>query len=240
LTLTPSTPPTIYLNLCLPDVVPDNGIIEWCFYSQVSPDCNSERINVDQTVGLNYDIYVCAPPYGPDDCAVICGGYVNLTADTSCNCSLFCDATGTEGFVVSAQTFGSIFPVPSGSINYQIGTICYGGCSPCTSPTPTPTLTSTPTPTPTLTQTSTPTTTPTLTSTPTLTPTLTPTATEPCNAADYLLLNETASPISWTGIDCSGNGVGGTINGGQQASTGCIQVGSLVEGSLTIVSTTPC
>jgi hypothetical protein len=101
-------------------------------------------------------------------------------------------------------------------------------------------LTSTPTPTPTLTQTSTPTTTPTLTSTPTLTPTLTPTATEPCNAADYLLLNETASPISWTGIDCSGNGVGGTINGGQQASTGCIQVGSLVEGSLTIVSTTPC
>jgi hypothetical protein len=270
LTVTPSTPPTIYLNLCLPDVVPENGIIEWSFYSQVSPDCNSERINVDQTVGLNYDIYVCLPPYGPDDCVVLCGGYVTLTAGTNCNSSLYCDATGLEGVFVSGQTFGNIFPTPTGSINYQIGTICYGECSPCTIPTPTPTASPTLTPTPTVTPTIAsgdfllqedsflilqedgfailldvplPTQTPTLTSTPTLTatPTLTPTTSSvPCDAADYLLFNETGGPLSWSALDCNGNGVGNTIPGGQQANTGCVQVGSLIEGSLTIVSSTPC
>lgn len=234
LTVTPSSPPTIYLNLCLPDFVPENGIVQWSFYSQVSPDCNSERINVDQTVNAYYDIYFCFPPYGPDDCALVCGGAVSLTAGTNCNSSLYCDATGLEGLLVSGVTFG-IFPTPTGSTNYQIGTICYGGCSPCTTPTPTPS--------PTLTATPSSTATPTLTSTPTLTatPTLTPTTSGlPCDAADYLLFNETGSPLSWTALDCNGNGVGNTIPGGQQANTGCVQVGTLSEGSLTIVSSTPC
>ena len=240
ITPTSTTPPTVYLNLCLPEFVPENGIIELSFYSQVSPDCNSERINVDQTVGLNYDLYLCFPPYASEDCFNICPAYVALTAGTSCNSSVFCDGTGFEGLLVSGITIGNIFPVPTGSINYQIGTICYSGCTPCTTPTPTPTLT--PTTTPTLTPTTTPTLTPTITSTSTPTPTVTqtPTATTPCDAADYLLFNETGSPLSWTALDCNGNGVGDTIPGGQQANTGCIQVGTLVEGSLTIVSSTPC
>lgn len=243
LTITPTAPQTVYLNLCLPDVVPENEVVQWSFYSQVSPDCNSERINVDQTVGVVYDIYLCFPPYGPDDCAALCGGLVSLTAGTSCNSNLFCDATGLAGVVVSAQTF-NIFPTPTGSsINYQIGTICSGSCAPCVEPTPTPTPTASLTATPTLTTTPTLTSTPTLTTTPTLTstPTLTPTTSAPpCDAVDYLLFNETGSPLSWTALDCNGNGVGDTIPGGQQANTGCIQNGTLNEGSLTIVSFVTC
>ena len=222
LTMTPTTPQTIYMNLCLPSVVPEDGIIDIYYYSQVSPDCASERVNVDQTIGLNFDIFVCEPPYGPDNCVSFCPGYIVLTAGTSCNSS-FCNV-GIElaGFLMSGQTY-EIFPIPTGSsINYEIGIICTGStCAPCITPTPTPTLTHTPT----------------LTSTPTVTPTLTRSA---CVAADYLLFNETGSPLSWNGLLCNGNGIANTIAGGQQASTGCLQVGSLNEGSLTIVSTTPC
>lgn len=121
--------------------------------------------------------------------------------------------------------------------------------TPTSTPTNTPTLTSTPTLTPTntptfevtLTPTSTPTLTPTNTPTLTSTPTLTPTTSGPaCDARDYLLFNETGSPLSWTALDCNGNGVGDTIPGGQQANTGCIQNGTLNEGSLTIVSFVTC
>jgi hypothetical protein len=138
-----------------------------------------------------------------------------------------------EKYVVNVTLTPTPTSTPTNTPTFEIT------LTPTNTPTLTPTLTptfeitSTPTNTPTLTATNTPT----LTSTPTLTPT---TSGPPCDAADYLLFNETGSPLSWTGIDCGGNGVGNTIPGGQQASTGCIQVGSLIEGSLTIVSTTPC
>jgi hypothetical protein len=115
-------------------------------------------------------------------------------------------------------------------------TITYGSC--ITPPTPTPTPTNTPTISVTPTNTATPAETP--TNTPTNTSTPTPTTTPPCLSTNYRLFNETASPLDWVGLDCAGNGVGGTILGGQQADTGCIQNGTLVEGSLTIVSSTPC
>jgi hypothetical protein len=241
LTMTPSTPPTIYLNLCLPDVVPPNGIIEWSFYSQVSPDCNSERINVDQTVGVYYDIYVCFPPYGPDDCAAICGGLVSLTAGTNCNSTLFCDATGTEGVLVSGQTFGNVFPTPTGSTNYQIGTICYGECSPCTTPTPTPTLTSTPTPT--------------LTTTPTLTATHTPTSTPTPTAIccyQYEITNyyTTSQTVNFTNCDgtpgsvsAAGNGLQTIVNCAVQDSlstTANICDGGNVDCVTWVQADTPC
>ena len=128
--------------------------------------------------------------------------------------------SGTYYFEVRFIGHRSVYPV---CVNLDL-------TLPTPTPTPTPTLTATPTPTPTPGE-----------PTPTPTPTLTPTpSSTPCEAADYLLFNETASPISWTALDCSGAGVGGTINGGQQANTGCVQVGTLSEGSLTIVSSTPC
>jgi hypothetical protein len=227
LTPTPTTStPVIYINLCVPQVVPADGRIPICIYSQTTSDCNGTRTNVSELTSLVGDLYVIfeGEPF------TICGGILGtISAGTSCDCTAYCDA-GPElsGLTVSAVT-NNLFPFTLPS-NYVLGSICYDSCNPCSTPTPTPTLTSTATPTLTVTS----------TSTPTPTPTLTPTSTIPCDAADYLLFNETASPLSWTALDCNGNGVGNTIPGGQQASTGCVQVGTLVEGSLTIVSTTPC
>ena len=148
-------------------------------------------------------------------------------------------STNSGTFTVTPSQLGLV-SFPSGIYYFEVRFIghrsVYPVCVnldltlPTPTPTPTPTLTATPTPTPTPGE-----------PTPTPTPTLTPTpSSTPCNAADYLLFNETASPISWTALDCSGAGVGGTINGGQQGNTGCVQVGTLSEGSLTIVSSTPC
>jgi hypothetical protein len=161
----------------------------------------------------------------------------------STNSSSSLTATTLNGVVVSLPVTPSqlgLVSFPSGIYYFEVRFIghrsVYPVCVnldltlPTPTPTPTPTLTATPTPTPTPGE-----------PTPTPTPTLTPTpSSTPCEAADYLLFNETASPISWTALDCSGAGVGGTINGGQQANTGCVQVGTLSEGSLTIVSSTPC
>jgi hypothetical protein len=144
---------------------------------------------------------------------------VNIFINPS-NVGLTTLPSGTYYFDIRFISHKSVFPVCI-SLDLTL---------PTPTPTPTPTLTATPTPTPTPGE-----------PTPTPTPTLTPTpSSTPCNAADYLLFNETASPISWTALDCSGAGVGGTINGGQQGNTGCVQVGTLSEGSLTIVSSTPC
>jgi hypothetical protein len=106
-------------------------------------------------------------------------------------------------------------------------TIIYGPCGEPPTPTPTPTVTATQTATPTVT------TTPTNTNTPTPSP-------SPCLTTNYLLFNETGTPQSWTALDCANNVIGDTIPAGQQANTGCVQNGTLSEGSNTIVSSTPC
>jgi len=80
----------------------------------------------------------------------------------------------------------------------------------------------------------------TTTSTTTSTSTTTTTTAAPCSSTDYLLFNETGSPLSWTGLDCNDNSIGNTINSGQQAYTGCVKDGTLSEGSLTIVSSVAC
>ena len=351
LTPTPTTStPVIYINLCVPQVVPADGRIPICIYSQTTSDCNGTRTNVSELTSLVGDLYIILE----GESLGICGGILGtISAGTSCDCTSYCDA-GAElsGFTVSATT-SNLFPFTLPS-NYVLGSICYDNCVSCVTPTPTPTLTPTlsvtptttpcpcvcgasienqsetsityqytncfdvvfsgtilpsatlvlpcgdssiyvkwnsittsgpatiiygscgeppsvsPTPTPTVTPTiesgdfllqedsflilqengfailldvPLPTQTPTLTSTPTLTatPTLTPTTSSvPCDAADYLLFNETGGSLSWTALDCNGNGVGNTIPAGQQANTGCVQVGTLSEGSLTIVSSTPC
>jgi hypothetical protein len=140
--------------------------------------------------------------------------------------------TGT--FTVSPSDLGLV-SFGSGEMYFEIRfighravlPICYSATS-NVGPTPTPTATIAPTPTPTATG---------PTSTPTPTPTPTPTL---CPSTDYLLFNETGSPLSWTAQDCNGNGVGNTIPGGQQAYTGCVANGTLSEGSLTIVSSASC
>lgn len=172
----------------------------------------------------------------------------------------YCNYDGTGCvFVGTYSSVPVIFtvPAPLSDGNYLIKIIDNALCEVIqyvinVTLTPTPTTTSTPTVTPSNTQTATPSVTPTNTVTPsntpglsatpttTSTPTNTPSTSAPCDAADYRLFNETASPLSWTALTCNGVGVGGTITGGQQADTGCIRVGTLTEGSLTIVSTTPC
>jgi len=103
------------------------------------------------------------------------------------------------------------------------------------SPSPTPSFTPTPSITPTITATPglPPSPTPTNTTTPTITPTPSETPGQ-CQETDYLLFNETGSPLNWSGLECDDTIVGGTINGGQSAYTGCIKNGTLVPGSLTI------
>jgi hypothetical protein len=134
------------------------------------------------------------------------------------------------------------------------GVSCYTDCGcnveapmivvqepPSPSPTPTPSITPSPTltPSPTATIGLTPSQTPEPTSTPTNTPT--PSATPGrCIEVDYLLFNETGSPITWSALTCEESIVGGTINGGQSAFTGCVKEGALVPGSLTIAGSFPC
>jgi hypothetical protein len=225
LTLTPTELPTIYLHTCLPDVVPADGRVYICAYATSESGCTGATTSVLNTISFTDDIGIIVD--GEYVNFVSMNGCVYLYPGQSCNCDCYYDfGAELSGYTMSALTF-PIFVSGTPLANYVDDGECYTPeCSQCI-PTPTPTLTTTPT----LTAT------PTLTSTPTLTPT---TSAPPCDAADYLLFNETGSPLSWTGIDCNGNGVGDTIPGGQQANTGCIQVGSLVEGSLTIVSTTPC
>jgi hypothetical protein len=80
----------------------------------------------------------------------------------------------------------------------------------------------------------------TTTSTTTSSSTTTTTTAAPCSSTDYLLFNETGSPLSWTGLDCNDNSIGNTINSGMQGYTGCVKDGTLNEGSLTIVSSAAC
>lgn len=220
-TITPSAtnPPTIYLHTCLPDVVPADGRVYLCVYATSESGCTGSTTTVLNQIGFTDDVGVIVdgefvPFYSMAGC-------VYLYPGQSCNCDCYGDfGSELSGYTLSAVTY-PIFVSGTPLANYVDDVDCYTPeCAQCI-PTPTPTLTQTMTP----------------TATPTITPTITPSA---CVAADYLLFNETGSPLSWTGIDCNGNGVGDTIPGGQQASTGCIQVGSLSEGSLTIVSTTPC
>jgi hypothetical protein len=176
----------------------------------------------------------------------------------------YCNYDGTGCVLVgtySSTPLNFIVPSPLAEDNYLIKIIDNALCevvkyvinvtltpTPTNTSTPTPTTTSTPPATPSVTPTNTPTqtntpglsATPTQTPTTTQTPTNTPSTTPPCEAADYRLLNETGGSLSWTALTCNGVGVGGTILGGQQADTGCIRVGTLSEGSLTIVSSTPC
>ena len=93
------------------------------------------------------------------------------------------------------------------------------------SPTPTPSITPTPNPTP-------------ITPTPSITPTITPSPTPFCR--DFLLLNETGSPITWDALDCDGNFITQVINAGQQGQTTCIDANTLNSYSLTIVSSVAC
>jgi hypothetical protein len=166
-------------------------------------------------------------------CPCVCGAEVINNNEFSITYSYVdCYDITYSGTIAGSSTL--ILPCIEPTIYVKFGSITtsataiitYGAC--ITPVTPTPTATNTPTIS----------VTPTLTATNTLTPT--PTSTPPCLSTNYLLFNETASPLSWTGLDCAGNGVGDTIPGGQQANTGCIQNGTLVEGSLTIVSSTPC
>lgn len=176
-------------------------------------------------------------------CPCVCGAsVVNNESFTLAYSYIDCYNNFFSGTIPVSATLvlpcieGNEIYVKYGSIQTSgSSTITYGSCITPATPTPTPTATSTPiSPTPTPTNTTTPSNTPTNTATPT------PSVTPPCLSTNYRLFNETASPLDWVALDCAGNGVGGTIPGGQQADTGCVQNGTLVEGSLTIVSSTPC
>jgi hypothetical protein len=215
-TVTPSSTPlsTVYLSFCYnPNIPQDTFEIPLYFYADtVSGSCGSSPYVVQEQVSAYIEI--C------DDTASCIQGTLTLYSGQSINCEASASLPGTT---VTGGTFQFLI-VPTGSTiaNYVLNGICSSvSCISCPSPTPTQTPTNTPT------------VTPTNTNTPTVTPTV-------CVQLDYLLFNETASPLSWTALDCNGNGVGDTINGGQQANTGCIQLGTLSEGSLTIVSSTPC
>lgn len=219
-TITPTRtlPPTLYVSICFQPTIPADGRVYICTQIRTENNCSGSTTNSLDFVGLTGDLYLFYDGVWNDIGQSLVGCGIN--AGQSCNCDCYVDL-GAElsGTPISATT--TFYTTGTTLANYVEGPVCYTPeCSQClVTPTPTPTITATQTP------------------TPSITPTVTPSA---CVAADYLLFNETGSPISWTGIDCSGNGVGDTIPGGQQASTGCIQVGSLNEGSLTIVSTTPC
>lgn len=176
-------------------------------------------------------------------CPCVCGAsVVNNELFTlaysyiDCYNNFFSGTIPVSGTLVLPCIEGNEIYVKYGSIQTSgSSTITYGSCITPATPTPTPTATSTPiSPTPTATQTETPSNTPTNTATPT------PTVTPPCPSTNYRLFNELNIPLDWSALDCAGNGVGGTIAGGQQADTGCVQNGTLVEGSLTIASSTPC
>jgi len=216
-TITPSSTnlPTIYLSMCLPPTIPANGIVYNCFIARTSADCSGSTINVPEYVQFYGDIYI----FLDGEWVAFGDGYGYINSGQSCNCDAYNDfGLDLTGYSLSATTT-LLIPSASTLANYVVTGPCFEpSCLTCITPTPTPTITQTPS----------------------VTPTATPTPTPPCLSTNYRLFNETASPLSWEGIDCSGNGVGGTILGGQQADTGCIQNGTLIEGSLTIVSSTPC
>lgn len=142
--------------------------------------------------------------------------------------------------------------ISSGFTNTGVGSYTNCGCNveagmvvvqeqPSPSPSPTPTFTPTPSITPTITATPglppspTPSITPTFTPTPSITPSV-----AACVSTEYLLNNETTTPITWSALDCDNNSVGGTINGGQSNFTGCVKNGTLYAPGLTIGSSLPC
>lgn len=177
------------------------------------------------------------------------GNYVKLYDDNLNYLGCFQVYEDTAGLGIGQQEH---YYINSGFTN--TGVSCYTDCdcdteapmivvqeTPVPSPSPTPTYTPTPsiTPSPTPTIGLTPTQTPTNTETPTNTPTPSQTPGQ-CQETEYLLFNETGSSLSWSGLECDESIVGGTINGGQSAYTGCIKNGTLVPGSLTIAGSFPC
>lgn len=172
------------------------------------------------------------------------GNYVKLYDGALNYLGCFQVYEDTTGIGVGQQEH---YFIGSGFTNTGVG--CYVDCGCNTqaamivvqeTPEPSPTPTSTPllSPTPTPTIGTTPTQTP--SHSPTPEPTPTPSSTPGCPERNYLLLNETLSPLSWTAELCSGGYSGDTITGGDAAFTGCVKDGTLVEGSLTIISSLPC
>jgi hypothetical protein len=209
-TITPSTTmiPNIYMNACLPSVVPEDGIVNFCLYSQVNADCGGERTPVLENISVFYQLYLCVPPE-EGGCIAIVAPNITLTAGTSCNCDNFYElGASSSGITLSAITYG-IFPAPSGTnANYIVGNICYDDCALCETPTPTPTITSTPT------------LTPTLSITPTLTPTTTPSPTPICcyqyEITNYYTSSQTVFFTNCDGtpgsVSAAGNGLQTIVN----------------------------
>lgn len=219
---TPSNTPT---NTSTPSTTPTNTLTP----------TNTETPTVTPTNTLtptNTTTPTITPTSTP--CPCVCGASIqNDSAGSITYQYTDCLDVVYSGTILVGATL--ILPCGEPSIYVKYGsistsgpsTITYGSCG--EPPTPTPTSSITPTPSITPTETTTP--------TPTNTPTITP---SPCLTTDYLLFNETGTPQSWTALDCANNVVGNTIPAGQQANTGCVQNGTLSEGSNTIVSSTAC
>jgi uncharacterized delta-60 repeat protein len=207
-----------------------------CVFSTPTPTPSITRTATPTVTSSNTPTNTATPTITPTTtpCPCVCGASIQNDAGVSITYQYTdCLDVVYSGTILPSATL--VLPCGDTSIYVKWNsittsgpaTIIYGSCGEPPTPTPTPTVTQTQTSTPAITPT------PTNTNTPTPSP-------SPCLTTNYLLFNETGTPQSWTALDCANNVIGDTIPAGQQANTGCVQNGTLSEGSNTIVSSTPC